>query len=434
MSSHTAGSIVRNPVAAAAASHSEPIFIDLSKTSLVELCQDLIVNQFEKYPPQAFACLPFDLDDFESLIRLKHSKTKPKEGSGGLDGTGRVAPAVRADYILELEATLPHLANSTVVDTLVWKDCVEFRFKRGGMTRPRALNLPWPLLVQGIQTAGQELSLRKHESLEDPEAAACIHTLESCPMNVSLLQATAIGKTVKEILKRHQHDQTSGYQKLTLLLKTWKELAARNGVSQSLATSATSNASPTSLTSSDNSYDNEAEDLKLAESCKTWRQLFAGLKQKEDERRSNLGKEMRQRRKNLASDRPRIVKVRPTNVKREQLLVRGTPVLSQQQSLQHNKMTQLRKESYQVAARTRVTSGTTVGAGHAAPKTGGSFGAAVAFAASYNKTSSSSASGKQKSRTNGSTHVHRLEGGKLMSVPSKVAKKAAMARQWKGTR
>ncbi|GKY91202.1 hypothetical protein MPSEU_000092900 [Mayamaea pseudoterrestris] len=424
--------LARNPVAAAAASATREPYVDLSQTTLFDLCQDFVVTHMKHYPPQVFQCL--ELDDYETLIRRKHLKSTPSTGSGGLDGTGRVGPALGIEYITELEASCPHLAQSNVVDQLVWKDCVEFRFKKAGTGRPRALYLPWPLLVEQIQSVGRELALmHAHESaLEEPIAAACIHTLETCPMNVSLLQATAIGKTIKIVLKRFHHAPTCGYHKLAKLLNAWKELAARNGVSHaSAATSPTTS----SAAAADNSYDEEADDLKLVETCKTWRQLYAALKQKEMERFDNIAKELRQRRKTLASDRPRIVKVRPTMAKREQLLERGNgPV-----ALQNTKMQQLRKESSQVAAKTRVAT-TSAGkrqmtpvARPAAPRTGGSFGAAVAFASSGKKHASSNKH-VISSRTSKNTHIHHLAGGKLMKVPAKAAKKAAMAKQWKGSK
>lgn len=395
--------------------------VDWATRTLVSLCQDAIVNRLERYPPEAFRCLT-DVNDFEDLIRRKHMKTKPREGSGGLDGTGRVAPAVRPDYIAQVEEACPHLAQSTVVDALVWKDCVEFRFKRGGMTRPRALNLPWPVLVQQVQEAGQALlSLETLESIEHTPAWVHVHTLETTPMSVALLQTTGIGKTVKKILKQHTREtQTCAHQTLARILDAWKTMAARSGVETT-----TKHVSIGGSSTERGPDDADADDLKLLESCKTWRQLFSVLKQREDERRSNLGKEMRERRRNLASDRPKIVKVRPTVAKHQSILARAEGPSSP--ALPPSRLSQIRKESMKVALQTRSAGAVKrTSTNPTAPKATASFGAAVAFAASYKKTSSGT------NRTKG-THVH-LAGGKSMKVPSDVAKKAAMAKKWKTTR
>jgi hypothetical protein len=385
--------------------------------SLAQLCQNVIVNHLEKYPPEIFVMLS-DID-FESLIRLRHSKTKPKERSGGLDGvdgTGRVAPAIRMEYMAQVEACNPHLAQSNIVDTLIWKDCVEFRFKRGGQARPRALYLPWPLLVEQIQAAGDALLQLTLLREDTDDAKSYIDSLESSPMNVSLLQATGIGKVVKRILKQQDKVHSTHTCRLKRLLDIWKELAAQDGIKQTNHTNQACNAAALLL------YEQEAADLKQAETCQTWRQLFAVLKHKEETRRASLGQEMRERRRHLASDRPRIVKVRPTVAKHERILAPDKKVAAAQITLspQNRKLAMIRKETSGLVARSRQKS-LLVSTATVSNQSSGSFGAAVAFAANSKKTPS----GTNRSRGN---HV-QLAGGKSMTLP--CVKSAASARRIK---
>ena len=67
-------------------------------------------------------------------------------------------------------------------------------------------------------------------------------------------------------------------------------------------------------------FQKDAYDLKLAEECKTWRQLFNTLKERATHRREKLGQKMRDNRKRENSMRPQIVKVRPANRRREAIL------------------------------------------------------------------------------------------------------------------
>lgn len=296
-----------------------------------------------------------------------------------MDGTGRVAPAISDRFIKEVEDSIPHLANSNVVDELVWKDCVEYRFRRGGLTRPKALELPWPLLLDRFVFAANSLQERL-----DSELLECLGDL---PVSVSVLAATGVGKLVKKALKNHQGDSsnTEQYKRLAKILNEWKEVAQNGGVSV-----AGSRPKASSNQSSDN-----VKDLELAESCVDWRQLFAVLKRREDERRSSQGKRMRDRRKHLASDRPKIVKVRPTKAKHERMLTR--PDERKSHASINSKISKLKHESAIVAMRQRQPAPTKP---VFPTKKTSSFGAAVAFA-----------SGPKRSSNN-------KPGGRTMQIPS----------------
>ena len=103
--------------------------------NLSTLCRNVIVSNLERYPGEAFAIL--DEQEWDNLVKLKHTSTRPRLGKGGLDGSGRMNPVVSDKFITEVEENVPHFAYSEIVDTLVWKDLVNFRFKPGGLSRPK---------------------------------------------------------------------------------------------------------------------------------------------------------------------------------------------------------------------------------------------------------------------------------------------------------
>jgi hypothetical protein len=385
------------------------MMIDLSKTSLLNLCRSFIVANLERFPPHIFDHC--EQEEFETLVEVRHKKTKPKEGSGGIDGTGRVAPAISERCMAEFEEYVPGLSSSSVTDKLVWKDCVEYSFRRGGLQRPRALEYPWPCLIDQLHHTAQVFEM---VSLESAEASEAISKLSESPMNVALLQASGVGKVIGKCLKKN--DGLTGnqnYQRLDKLLTTWKALAANSGI--------TVKGEARREIVGRNEFDADAEDLELAETCQSWRQLFAALKNREEERRSNQGKRMRERRANLASDRPRVVKVRPTVAKHSKILAGRSAVQSTGSSPGKSKLEQLRKETATVASRERRSPSQ-----HVTKMTSSSFGAAVAFASVSKK--------NRKGKSRSKVGVITLAGGKRMTVPEKVVQGAGsrqMAFKWK---
>lgn len=396
-------------------------------STLADLCRTLIVAHFERYPAIAFGVCP--PDEFEELIRLRHEKTAPKEGSGGLDGTGRMAPAISEKWLLDVEEQNEHLRELSVVDHLVWKDCVEYRFRRGGLTRPRALTLPWPLLIERIQAAAT--TILTAPSFETSQVVSACQTLVESPMNIDLLQASGVGKTIKKALKKYQQDSSCElFAKLDQLLNAWKDLAANSGVAmkedpnkkmETRKPGKNEKESPYSAL-----YAEDAPDLQLAQSCISWRQLFCVLKQREQLRRSHQGKRMREIRQHLASDRPKVVKVRPTSASSKFAKAAhgqsGGSGWGQQQasSPASNKMNQLRKESCIMASRQKCTPAKALPTSKSS-----SFGAAVAFASVSSK----------KRNTNKTV---QLAGGKHMKIPGKVVQGGGgqprqIASKWKTT-
>ena len=73
--------------------------------NLSTLCRNVIVSNLERYPGEAFAIL--DEQEWDNLIKLKHTSTRPRLGKGGLDGTGRMNPVVSDKFITEVEESVP---------------------------------------------------------------------------------------------------------------------------------------------------------------------------------------------------------------------------------------------------------------------------------------------------------------------------------------
>jgi hypothetical protein len=221
--------------------------------SLIHLCRTVVTNNIERYAPESFQIC--DVYEWEEIIKLRYTLTQPKKvtlhllqspsvasitstahsnGSStgtDLDGNGRLIPAISVKVIQSIEACNVHLADCTVTDTLVWKDCVEYRFKRnvGLHIRPPILFLPWPLLVQEIQHYTQILaslltddendndtnssSYRSKPSIKDINIA--IQKLQSTTWNIALLRDTGVGKVVKKVLKKFNKSNSTSSSSAT---------------------------------------------------------------------------------------------------------------------------------------------------------------------------------------------------------------------------
>ena len=404
--------------------------------TLQDRCRTVIAANLERYPPNALGILSEDA--WNAVVRERNEKTKPSSGTGGLDGTGRLLPAVSDRFLAEVEEKNPRFADSSVVDRLAWKDCVEYRFRSGGMTRPAALQYPWPVLVNKLKRSGETLiellnedkpSNRNQELLERQ-----VQALSESPMNVSLLQASGVGKAVKKFIKAcakekpcsvdvHTERPIRGSQpgkvkfalsplaQLEETLQKWKHIAANSGVQM------TSNDRQDD--DEDSSFDDQ-EDLRRAESCQSWRELFLVLKQREEKRRANQGARMREIRKNLATDRPKVIKVRPAKSRHNDILERAEKkkgATEKGYSLSafstapaaasgNAKMKALKRES-------RIATTLQKSAARPSPtKKKHSFGSAVAFATNPHSKSPSKRKG----------HDVPLAGGKRMKIPAKATK------------
>jgi hypothetical protein len=270
-------------------------------SSLHYLCKSVIVANLERYPPEAFGIC--DDEAWIALVTFRHKKTRPKEGTGGLDGTGRMVPAVSDKFLEAVEECNPHLAENPVTDEMLWKDCVEYRFKRGGLTRPPALYYPWTILIEMVQSAtniiitSQDTASGEATPVDNDTVKGTICTLAQIPMNVSLLRDSGVGKTLKKFLKSPPATlDVESINSLKTLLSSWMELAASSGVAmKGFGPEVKSEADEFSSSGKED----ELEDMTLAESCSTWHQLFVALKQREEDRRNSQGRRMRERRQKV---------------------------------------------------------------------------------------------------------------------------------------
>lgn len=260
--------------------------------TLVDLCRNVINSNLERYPPEAFGII--DPTEWQALVSLRCASTKPRHASasGGLDGTGRLVPAVSDKVLFALEASNLHFAECPVADDLLWKTCVNFKFQRGGLTRPPALNQPWPLLVAEVKGASDTLL---SPTATQPERQNAVDQIRQSPMNVALLRDSGVGKSIKKVIKKldREGSDTSIRNQLEELLSSWRDMAASSGVEMTGKTAAGRKAA--SAPASDN-----GSDLKLAERCQSWRQLFAVLKHRNEEVLSSQGKRMREKRQNVS--------------------------------------------------------------------------------------------------------------------------------------
>lgn len=378
--------------------------------SLIALCRSVIVANLERYPPDSLGIV--SEEEWESIIRLRHRRTSPKAGSGGLDGTGRIAPALSDRFLAEVEQANPQIAESAVVDQLCWKDIVEYKFKLFGMTRPKTLAYPWPILMEKIRRTGDALASMMEKDVSERDEASVSRALDKLtqfPMNIALLKATGIGKSIKKIIKSHRGEVSESpvMERLNQLLTSWMDLAASNGIKIK---------GQHGQAASSQVFKDDEEDLCILENCPMWRHLFAALTQREEKRRNDQGKRMREKRKDRASGRPRVVKVRPTSAKHDRILAR--PMERAASSSSHSpgnaKILQLRKEAFAVASRQRnpampamKSSG---GFGAAVAKSTVGFGAAVAFSSGSKKNSNDQR--KKDGRS------FELAGGKRMKIPA----------------
>jgi hypothetical protein len=276
------------------------------RSTLVDLCRVVLVNNLERYPPEAFGIL--DEEEWENVIRVRHERTRPQKGKGGLDGRGRMNPAVGDKFMLELERTTPHLAQSGVVDELVWKDIVELRFKVGGLSRPVGLLYPWPVLEGMAEHYASSLShISKMDGLDKQAQRLGFRTIEEVcqiPMDVSLLKSSGIGKAVKKFIKACSSNhclqifdepissdiRETPRTKLEAVLQSWMAMAAENGVKMKAI-----KGQETSLDSCCSKH------LAKARKCNSWRELYGILNEYDEKRRSNQGARMRERRQRLGT-------------------------------------------------------------------------------------------------------------------------------------
>lgn len=298
-----------------------------SQSSLVDLCRSVIVINLERYPPDALGIL--DEDEWDNIVHVRYETTKPQKGKGGLDGKGRVNPAIGEKFMFELETTIPLLTQSKIVDELVWKDIVEFKFRTGGVSRPRWLLYPWPVLQQVVKDYEKTLArVTQMDVLDGDTRELCIRTIQGVcelPMDVPLLNSSGIGRTVTKFIKacsvgtRCLHvfcePMTSSNAKdtpcarLEGTVQAWKQMAASGGVQiKDLVESP--------------SIDTCSFSMSKTRTCMSWRDLLEALDSYDMVRKSSQGARMRERRQMLDKVRPKVVKVRQASSRQEAIISR----------------------------------------------------------------------------------------------------------------
>ena len=363
--------------------------------SLSTLCLQAVCSKIERYPPQAFAVL--SQDEWERIIQYRHRATAPNNkkklpsttaavisvttNGGGLDGTGRMIPALNAQMLRLIEEYNPHLATSEVSDTLIWKDCVEHAFSSNSeYLRPKALRMPWSNLVKSLRDAGQELLNCWTECSANGanldscqvEVEQALLTLHEAPMTVDLLTGTGIGKVASKLVKNmskskrqvqedkkvdghtslHEginwfvcdeyHRKSAGtpstgapkcelsscpLTQLEQLLQAWKELASASGVKMtSILQSPSKSIDCITGQGRRTSEEQYRKDLLALQSCNSWRDLYAVLESRREAIKSEMGANLRKTREHLISDRLKTKACRTVSEKREAILngSRGT--------------------------------------------------------------------------------------------------------------
>jgi hypothetical protein len=317
-------------------------------------CLVVVAIHLERYPPEAIGIL--NEDAWSSVIKLKYHRTAPDKGK-------RLTPAITERFLSSVEEHNPHLADSAVADKLLWKDIVELKFPSNGLARPRGLFYPWPVLVMRVEKAANDLL----EVYNSPDSTnkdkqtleRAIQVLFDTPMSLSLLQETEAGKLVKKFIKlSHKNSKAnelclftprpivsisksngrpmSPLQQLQSLIQSWKDIASQSGVMiQDTIAAVSANQRSSSISKKDKNNNDDHhhhhvpsrphdldEQLQVAETCQTWRQLFHILQERETQRRVHQGARMRESRERIAQNQPKIVKVRPAKAKHDAILNR----------------------------------------------------------------------------------------------------------------
>ena len=396
---------------------------------LEELCTNVVVKELERYPAAALGIL--DEYQWEKILLLRHRKTKPLRGTGGIDGKGRLHPCVTDKFLLEVEEVNPHLNQSKLADRYIWKDIVEYKFKKDGLSRPKGLLYPWPVLMKQVEDSERAFSdcirvlvdgAGGKDDNEDKIMACVLNAikfLSESPMDLNLLKSSGLGKKVKKFLNKstrldfldEPYVWSSGKDvrktprtTLAATLQSWKDMAADCGVKMNDNETRSGGQKRCAMSISTSSM------LSAAKKCDSWRSLYRTLKAHDEERRFRQGEKMRERRRRLDTVRPKIVKVRPASTKQDKMLNRssfgsGYNPFEKTTPSGSAKMRQLRMEAKVTSTRRQPPISNPV-----ARKQTSGFGAAVAFASTGKKVV-----GRRK--TAPPTKKVILAGGKRIEVP-----------------
>jgi hypothetical protein len=315
--------------------------------TLVTKCRKIIASNLDRYPAETIGSL--SEIEWEEVVRTKYEMTAPKVKAQKIKGShllsdGRKTPLFADKFIKEMEEKNQHFQTSVVIDDLVWRDCVDYKFKKGGTSRPNIFREPWNMQVETLKSIVQEIgdmSLKRNISSSDGNSsssstalpnrriAAIVQELQITPMTVPLLSASGIGKGVKKLIKRLRafdaaaNDETTNFKELSTeletLLQNWRVMASANGVAMSASSSksrSNKNSESASISggkSRHTSDEQHAEDVIVIEKCSQWRDLFKALVAREQKLIKSHGAKMREIRKNLEVGRPKISAAKTRN-------------------------------------------------------------------------------------------------------------------------
>lgn len=407
-----------------------------SLPKLASLCQNVIAKNLERYPQDSFCFLAEN--EWDAIIKLKYKLTDPKIRSvnGGLSGC-RTKPMLSDTVIKELEKCNPLLANSKVTDSLVWKDCVNFRFKIGGISRPKVMEYPWGVQVRNVQQIAKDLPLfwKKPEKVgaggieaiivaRTKKLKTHIQLLIHLPMSVPLLSQSGIGKALKKFIKQCKRDSNlpawvpdingihdtsnptyrgkSLLAQMEMLLNGWRTLASASGA---LACHGRHR---------NTSEEQHIKDLQSIQECESWRLLFDSLSSREKMNIKTRGAKMRKIRDNLQSDRHKVQSTKTKtsgNRKLGSRLLYGDMQTGVGATSHGTGISKLGKLKQQTVARSATITGRVIA------KTSG-FGCSVASSASSKRNNGPAFS--SVSRKN----VFQIGNGKKMGLP--ISKKRRM--------
>ncbi len=304
--------------------------------TLASICRRTIANNIDRYPAEYFGSL--SEMEWEEIVRVKYRLTAPKvqvqkvKGSNLLSD-GRKFPVFAVKFIQEVEEKNEHLRQSEAIDELVWKDCVDFKFKQGGPSRPLLFREPWVLQVGRIKSIVEEiqkLSINSECSYDNDGSSIppyrrtvikIIKDLQRTAMTVPLLSASGIGKGIKKLIKKIRGVEPELTAQLETLLQNWMDIASAQGVvAISKSNKKTSPSSKLSQVSVDGknrhtSDEQHAQDIKTIQQCPQWRNLFQALSEREKKLFKSHGEKMRRIRQTLEVGRPKISTARTKNNK-----------------------------------------------------------------------------------------------------------------------
>ncbi len=320
--------------------------------TLATKCRKTIASNIDRYPVESIGALPEM--EWEAIVQLKYEMTAPKVQVQKVKGSyllsdGRKFPLFTDKFMKEVEEKNAHLRSSSITDELVWKDCVDFKFRVGGTSRPAMFREPWNMQVEKLKSIGKRMEgLSPHDgdtdvsissSSSSQQGLSCerkikiiAKELQDMPMSVPLLSESGVGKSLKKLIKKlrkfHESagsDDERNFLKLSTqlesLLQGWMDMASANGVNMTSSSKASNqgsavskqNLSSVSGQSRHTSNEQHTKDIHLIQKCTQWRDLFEALAQREKTLIKHHGAKMRMIRNNLEVGRPKIVTAKTKN-------------------------------------------------------------------------------------------------------------------------